>query len=166
MIFYEIKLNLLKLLGSMNSEQPNCSANLRLSGFISIPITVLAPDCLQANAVDSPIAPKPQTAQVEPGWTWASFWAVPKPVPTAQPMIQAFFKFNLGLTSNQIRLIIVIMNWKSGNSFELGTIYFKTKNKSKFNKIDLNLLYIFAKLSEHYILSKYWSHIKSKEVFH
>jgi hypothetical protein len=44
---------------------PNCLASLNLSGFISIPIIRLAPESLQPNAADNPIAPRPQMAHEE-----------------------------------------------------------------------------------------------------
>ena len=82
----------------MNLFAPNSFAIISLSELISTPIISEAPASLQPKRVDKPIAPKPQTAHFAPGCTLAILSALPCPVPTAQPIMQTFFKSAEGLT--------------------------------------------------------------------
>ena len=59
-------------LGLTKSVIPNFSASATLSSFISIPIILSAPTILAPCITLSPIPPKPNTATVDPGSTFAS----------------------------------------------------------------------------------------------
>lgn len=57
-----------------------------------MPIIFFAPTALQPIITANPTAPKPKTAHVESGSTFAVFRAAPNPVDTPQPKRQILSK--------------------------------------------------------------------------
>ena len=69
---------------------PNCRASSNFFGFVSMPMMRAAPAITAPCTTERPMPPRPKTATVAPGCTFAVFSTAPMPVVMPQPSRQTF----------------------------------------------------------------------------
>jgi hypothetical protein len=84
--------------GLTQSVAPNARAAVNLLGLTSIAMIRRAPLSFAAWMTESPTAPQPKTATLEPISTWQVFHTAPHPVLTPQPRRHIFSRGARGET--------------------------------------------------------------------